>query len=171
MPINTAEKRRSAGGTPFLPFLPGVTPNFAKPAAWRQESGWGYSGIPVTPPAAPVAGFIGSPLSGPATLTVGLTDTSTGVITLELFDPGDGTGILTSVPLTHAYVSVGTFSPSLTVSGPGGSNTLTRTNYITVTAPAPHGGLVCAELDIMAAVSAILDIMPAVCAVVDLEEC
>ncbi len=31
----------------------------------------------------------------------------------------------------------GTYTVALTVTGPGGSNTQTRTNYVTVSAPAP----------------------------------
>ena len=45
MPIDTAAKRRSAAGVPFLPLGPGVTPDAAKPVAWRQQSAWGYSGV------------------------------------------------------------------------------------------------------------------------------
>lgn len=43
MAINTAEKRKSISGIPVL--MPGVTPNSAKDAEWRQQSGWSYSGI------------------------------------------------------------------------------------------------------------------------------
>jgi hypothetical protein len=55
VPIDTAANRRSAAGVPFLPVGPGVTPDAGKPAAWRQQAGWGYSGIPAaqaTPTAA-----------------------------------------------------------------------------------------------------------------------
>lgn len=45
MPIDTAEKRRSAGGVPFLPLGPGVTPNASKDQEWRQQAAWSYSGI------------------------------------------------------------------------------------------------------------------------------
>lgn len=47
MPIDTAADRRSAGGMAFLPLGPGVTPDAAKPLAWRQQSAWGYSGIAI----------------------------------------------------------------------------------------------------------------------------
>lgn len=50
MAIDTAEKRRSVGGVPFFVFGPGVTPNIAKDAEWRQQSGWSYSGIPASTP-------------------------------------------------------------------------------------------------------------------------
>lgn len=105
-------------------------------AGWFSGIGhwWlGRFGAPAI--ARPTANFTGTPTTGSAPLTVAYTDTSTGVITSRQFDPGDGSGIQTSVPAHHTYVSVGSYSPSLTVTGPGGSNTLTRTNYITVTVP------------------------------------
>lgn len=50
MAIDTAAKRRAAGGVAFLPVGPGVTPNVAKPVTWRQQAAWSYSGIaPFTP--------------------------------------------------------------------------------------------------------------------------
>lgn len=53
MPIDTAEKRKSAAGVPYLPLGPGVTPNASADQEWRQQSGWSYSGILA---GAPVAG-------------------------------------------------------------------------------------------------------------------
>lgn len=44
MAIDTAQKRRSASGVPFLPLGPGVTPRATKPAAWRRDVAWSYSG-------------------------------------------------------------------------------------------------------------------------------
>ena len=49
MAIDSADKRRSASGVAFLPLGPGVTPDSTKPEAWRQQAGWGYSGIPTGP--------------------------------------------------------------------------------------------------------------------------
>lgn len=43
--IDTAAKRKSAAGVPFLPLGPGVAPDASKPLAWRQQVAWGYSGI------------------------------------------------------------------------------------------------------------------------------
>lgn len=45
MAIDTAAKRRAAGGVAFLPLGPGVTPDAAKPNTWRQQAAWSYSGI------------------------------------------------------------------------------------------------------------------------------
>lgn len=57
MAIDTAEKRRSAAGVPHLPLGPGVTADASKPAIWRQEACWGYSGIPVNPTPPPSTGI------------------------------------------------------------------------------------------------------------------
>ncbi len=45
MAIDTAEKRKSAAGVGFWVVGPGVTPNASRDAEWRQQAGWGYSGI------------------------------------------------------------------------------------------------------------------------------
>ena len=50
MAIDTAAKRKSAAGVPFLPLGPGVTPDASKPVAWRQQAAWGYSGIVAAAP-------------------------------------------------------------------------------------------------------------------------
>lgn len=56
MAIDTAEKRRSISGVAFLPLIPGVTPNAAPDADWRQQVAWSYSGIQVDgEPDAPTA--------------------------------------------------------------------------------------------------------------------
>lgn len=47
MPIDTAEKRRSAAGVAFFVVGPGVTPTASKDVEWRQQSAWSYSGIAV----------------------------------------------------------------------------------------------------------------------------
>jgi len=81
---------------------------------------------------APVqAGFIASPTSGVAPLTVVFTNTSTGDYTASLWDFGDGmTSTLESS--THTYMVAGVYTVTLTVSGPGGSDTETKAEYITV---------------------------------------
>jgi PKD repeat protein len=86
----------------------------------------------------PVAGFAGSPTGGSQPLTVSFTDTSTGTITNRLWDWGDGAKTnTTATNLTHTYNILGTNTVKLTVTGPVGTNILTRTNYITVTNLAP----------------------------------
>ncbi len=91
--------------------------------------------ISVTPPA-PVAQFTGTPVAGKFPLTVNFTSTSTGSITSYAWTFGDG-GTSTVANPSHVYAAAGTYTVALTVTGPGGSNTQTRTNYISVTPPAP----------------------------------
>ncbi len=45
MAIDNAEKRRSVAGIGFWVVGPAVTPNSSKDIEWRQQAGWGYSGI------------------------------------------------------------------------------------------------------------------------------
>ena len=82
-----------------------------------------------TPP--PVASFSGTPTSGCAALTVNFTDESTGDITSWSWDFGDG-GTSTAQNPSHTYNSGGTYTVALTVTGSGGSDTDTKTDYITV---------------------------------------
>ena len=86
----------------------------------------------------PTAGFTASPGSGPAPLPVQFTDTSTGSISSWSWDFGDG-GTSTGQYPSHVYSTAGTYTVSLTVSGPGGSNTDTQTADVTVSAPPPGG--------------------------------
>ncbi len=86
--------------------------------------------------AAPVAQFTGSPVSGTFPLTVNFSNTSTGTITSYAWTFGDG-GTSTLAAPSHSYAAAGVYTVKLTVTGPGGSNTQTRNNYVTVTTPAP----------------------------------
>ncbi|MBD3382934.1 MAG: S8 family serine peptidase, partial [candidate division Zixibacteria bacterium] len=82
-----------------------------------------------TPP--PSANFSASPTSGCASLNVIFTDQSTGTIDSYNWDFGDG-GTSTAQNPSHTYASGGTYTVELTVTGPGGSDTETKTDYITV---------------------------------------
>jgi PKD repeat protein len=80
------------------------------------------------------ADFTGSPALGVTPMTVVFTNTSTGDYSTSLWNFGDN---LTS-PLpspTHTYTTQGVYTVTLTVSGPGGVDTVTRTNYITAYEP------------------------------------
>ena len=88
--------------------------------------------ITVNAPPTPVAWFSGTPTSGTAPLSVQFTDASTGVITSYLWNFGDGTTSTLQNP-SHLYNAGGTFTVKLTVTGPGGSNTKSIPNYITIT--------------------------------------
>ena len=87
----------------------------------------------VTVSAAPVANFSGTPTTGPAPLTVNFTDTSTGSPTSWSWTFGDG-GTSTAQNPSHTYSVAGQYTVSLTATNSAGSNTATKTNYVTVTA-------------------------------------
>jgi PKD repeat protein len=79
------------------------------------------------------ADFKGSPLNGSIPLTVGFTNLSSGDFQTCTWTFGDGTTAADCNNLTHTYTAAGSYTISLTVSGRGGSDTATRTNYVTVT--------------------------------------
>jgi PKD repeat protein len=99
------------------------------PGGSDTETKIGY--IHVAVPEPPVAAFTANVTSGTAPLTVQFTNQSTGFIYYSLWDFGDGGGQLSP----HTYTSAGDFTVSLTVTGPGGSDTEIKTNYIHVTEP------------------------------------
>jgi PKD repeat protein len=90
----------------------------------------------VNPVAAPVANFTATPTTGNAPLNVAFTSTSTGTITSFAWTFGDG-GTSTLQNPTHIYTTSGSRTVSLTVTGPGGSNTRTAANFINVGVAAP----------------------------------
>ena len=78
------------------------------------------------------AAFSGDPLSGCAPLDVTFTDESTGGATSWSWDFGDGNTSTAQNPV-HTYTASGEFDVQLTVTGPGGSDSITSTAYISVT--------------------------------------
>ena len=95
-----------------------------------------YVKITVLPtPPAPAANFSASPVAGKVPLTVSFTDQSTSGPTAWSWNFGDGATSITKNP-THTYSSTGTFTVSLTVANAYGSNTSTKSDYITVYVPA-----------------------------------
>ncbi|MBN2413751.1 PKD domain-containing protein [candidate division KSB1 bacterium] len=87
--------------------------------------------------APPIADFTADKTSGNKPLTVKFTDTSTGIITSRYWNFGDGSTSEEQNPI-HTYQSTGTFTVSLSVEGPGGSDTEEKKDYITVTEQAPE---------------------------------
>jgi RHS repeat-associated protein/uncharacterized repeat protein (TIGR01451 family) len=84
--------------------------------------------------AGPLAGFSAAPLTGTVPLTVTFTEQSSGWIDSTLWDYGDGiTSTTSAFTHTHIYTQAGTYTVTLTVSGPSGSDTLTQASYITAT--------------------------------------
>jgi len=83
---------------------------------------------------APVASFVGAPLTGMAPLTVTFADRSTGAVTGWSWNFGD-LGVSALQNPEHTFVAAGTYSVGLTASGPGGMDVLIRPSYILVTEP------------------------------------
>ncbi len=79
----------------------------------------------------PVASFTASPTTGTAPLAVTFTDTSANLPTSWLWDFGDGSTSLEQ-NATHTYTLAGTYTVNLTVTNAAGSNTTTKTGYISV---------------------------------------
>jgi PKD repeat protein len=83
------------------------------------------------PPEVVEADFTADLTSGLAPLTVKFKDQSTGDLTSWSWDFGDGSTSTEKKP-AHTYADPGTYTVSLTVTGPEGSDTETKNNYISV---------------------------------------
>ncbi len=102
------------------------------PGGSNTETKTDYITVIIPPP---VADFTAVPLNGDAPLDVQFTDASTGNITTWEWD-FDNDSIVDSFvqnPPPFTYNNPGRYTASLTVTGPGGSNTMTKVDYITVT--------------------------------------
>jgi PKD repeat protein len=95
-----------------------------------SETKTGYTTV-TTAVVAPVAAFSGTPTSGTAPLTVAFTDTSTNSPTLWTWNFGDGDSSSVQSP-SHTYTTAGTYTVILTATNAGGSDSETKTGYITV---------------------------------------
>lgn len=91
--------------------------------------GCGGESKPSPTPTPPEASFTAEPTSGTAPLQVQFADQSTGEITAWAWDFGDGETSIKQYPI-HTYDSVGTYTVCLTVTGPAGSDTETKADYI-----------------------------------------
>ncbi len=116
--------------------------NVESGAGWDRYSGYGMvdaaAAVGATGPIAPSAAFSASPTSACAGDPVGFTDESTGDIDTWAWDFGDG-GTSTATSPSYAYAAAGTYDVTLTVTGPAGGDSVTRTAYITV-GEGPTGG-------------------------------
>ena len=81
----------------------------------------------------PVASFNSNATSGNAPLSVLFNDASTGSPTAWNWSFGDGVNSTEKNP-THTYSTQGNYTVALTVSNAAGSNAITKSNYIKVTA-------------------------------------
>ncbi len=88
-----------------------------------------------TPPP-PAAEFTGTPTSGDAPLVVCFTDLTTGQVSAWSWDFGDG-GTSTAQSPSHLYETPGTYTVSLTATGLGGPDTMTKQDYVTADVPPP----------------------------------
>jgi len=84
---------------------------------------------------APIAQFSASPRTGTVPLDVAFSDTSIGEITSRSWNFGDGTVWNVGAGqdgrnFSYSYAIPGRYTVSLTVAGPGGSKTETKTDYI-----------------------------------------
>ena len=80
------------------------------------------------------ASFAAAPVAGYAPLTVSFTDLSTGIIATRSWSFGDLQAGSDANP-SHVYARPGSYVVSLTVTGPAGSDTMTRADLITVAPP------------------------------------
>jgi len=83
---------------------------------------------------APTADFSANNTSGNAPLGVEFTPVTTGPVKAYLWDFGDGYTSKRSYPV-HTYTSASTYTVSLKVTGPGGSATEIKDDYIIIDAP------------------------------------
>jgi len=82
----------------------------------------------VTPP---VAGFVSTGATGSNPLSVKFVDASTNSPTSWVWSFGDGGSSIEQNP-THVYTTKGTFTVTMTATNSGGSNTVTKDAYVTV---------------------------------------
>ena len=104
-----------------------------------SESGYSNEVSKIVSVAVPVADFSANVTSGTAPLAVLFSDTSTGNVTDWSWNFGNGTTGSGGQALI-TYNAPGTYTVSLTASGPGGSNTKTKSDYITVASDSTGGG-------------------------------
>jgi len=104
---------------------------------WDRYSGYGMVDAAAalgggTVPSLPVAAFSATPTSGNYPLDVQFADQSSNGPTSWSWTFGDGSGSTVQNP-SHVYTAAGSYTVSLTVSNADGSDTETKTGYITVT--------------------------------------
>ena len=114
--------------------------NVESGAGWDRYSGYGMvdaeAAVGGGGPVLPVAGFVGSPLSGFEPLLVAFTDQSSGIPTSWYWDFGDG-GNSTQQSPGYTYNTVGVYTVTLTATNSEGSDDEVKVDYITVTTPPP----------------------------------
>lgn len=133
------------GGSPFnlgagqtglvvVAFSPTAEGVFNGAVIFSSNAGVSSNAVGGAAVAAPVATFAASPTVGDAPLAVAFSNRTTGTVTSYFWDFGDNASSNESNP-NHLYAAPGSYSVSLTAFGPGGTNTQTKLNHITVTQP------------------------------------
>lgn len=117
-------------------FVEGVSALSTPNLLWQNDKDLHEVDLNATGQPAPTADFSATPTSGLVPLPVQFTDLSQGNITGRVWTFGDG-GLSTLQNPSHTYQQAGVFTVSLTISGPGGTDTKTRTDYITVQSSTP----------------------------------
>ena len=87
--------------------------------------------LPASAASTPAAAFVSNATSGTAPLSVLFIDESTNTPTSWMWSFGDGSTSIAQSP-SHTYTSTGTYTVTLTATNTAGSNTVTRSGYITV---------------------------------------
>ena len=122
---------------------PGHTYYFAARACTQDASNCSAFSNEVSttvPYPAPVAAMSANVVVGTAPLAVNFADQSTGQVTGWNWNFGDGTNASAQSP-QHTYTAPGTYDVTLTVTGPGGTSTVTRNALVQVQWPAPVAGI------------------------------
>jgi len=124
--------------TPLISAVVGTNGNLAVSASAVFPVKQGLTGTSGGSGSAPTAAFIGTPTSGVTPLVVQFTNQSTGSPQTYAWDFNSDGLIDSSVPGPQfTFSAIGLHTVTLVVSNGNGSNTLTRTNYISVgSAPA-----------------------------------
>ncbi len=118
---------------------PGHTYYFAARACTQDASNCSAFSNEVSttvPYPTPVAAMRASVVVGTAPLAVNFADQSSGQITGWNWNFGDGASASIQSP-QHTYTTPGTYSVTLSVTGPGGTSTVTRNALVQVQWPAP----------------------------------
>ena len=87
----------------------------------------------------PTPDFTATPTSGPSSLAVQFTDTSTEQPTSWSWDFGDGTALSTQQNPLHTYTTPGTYTVALTATNEAGAATETKSNFVEVFTPVVAG--------------------------------
>jgi PKD repeat protein len=91
---------------------------------------------PLPPPPVINVNFVAVPVSGFAPLLVQFTNLSVGALAY-VWDFGDGSPTVTTVHPAHTFTAPGTYLVTLVGTGPGGTDTEAKPNYVIVSAVPP----------------------------------